>query len=291
MSEDYRYLPSFLQPWGAWALRAYGAVTAEARLLPSVLIVGTQRGGTTSLFHTLRQHPAFSGPILRKGVHYFDVEYQRSFRWYRGHFPSRFVAAYRARPSGAIPIAGEASPYYMSHPLAGARISQDLPGVKIVALLRDPVERAYSAHAHELARGYETEDFATALGLEEQRLAGEEDRILSDPAYQSHSLRHHAYLRRGQYVDQLERLEQHVSRNRILVLDSSRFFGDPESEFGKLLNFLSLPPCSSLTYGHRNSRPRAPMARMLRRRLAEHFSPYDERLTRWLGEAPEWRTV
>ena len=67
----------------------------------------------------------------------------------------------------------ESSPYYLFHPLSAERIARDLPGVKVLVLVRDPVERAYSAHAHELARGYETEQFERALELEEERLRGE----------------------------------------------------------------------------------------------------------------------
>ena len=96
----------------------------------------------------------------------------------------------------------------MFHPLAGERIRRDLPGVKLLVLVRDPVERAYSAHAHELARGYETEPFERALELEDQRLAGEAERIVAQPGYLSHSHQHHAYLARGRYADQLERLDK-----------------------------------------------------------------------------------
>ena len=64
-------------------------------------------------------------------------------------------------------------------------------------LVRDPVERAYSAHAHELARGFETEPFERALELEDQRLSGEAERIVADPGYLSHSHQHHAYRAQG----------------------------------------------------------------------------------------------
>ena len=106
----------------------------------------------------------------------------------------------------------ESSPYYMFHPLAAGRIARDLPGVKLLVLVRDPVERAYSAHAHELARGFETEPFERALELEDERLGGEAERITADPAYLSHSQQHHAYVARGQYADQLERAGGAVRR-------------------------------------------------------------------------------
>ena len=91
----------------------------------------------------------------------------------------------------------------MFHPLAADRIAADLPGVRLLVLVRDPVERAYSAHAHERARGFETEPFERALELEPARLAGEAERIAAEPGYLSASHQHHAYRARGRYVEQL----------------------------------------------------------------------------------------
>ena len=85
--------------------------------------------------------------------------------WYRAHFPFAAQAALRTRRTGHPAMTFESSPYYLFHPLAAGRIARALPRVKVLILLRDPVERAYSAHAHELARGYETEPFERALSL------------------------------------------------------------------------------------------------------------------------------
>ena len=84
----------------------------------------------------------------------------------------------------------------MFHPLAAERIARDLPGVKLLVLLRDPVERAYSAHAHEVSVGYETEPFQRALEIEAARLDGEAEKIMADPAYVSRSHQHQRALRR-----------------------------------------------------------------------------------------------
>jgi hypothetical protein len=193
------------------------------------------------------------------------------------------------RRTGSRALTFESSPYYMFHPLAAARINRDLPQVKLIVLLRDPVERAYSAHAHELARGYETEDFETALALEESRLAGEAERILADPGYRSHSHQHHGYVQRGQYIDHLLRLESLFGRDRLHVVDSHRFFTDPEPVYDAVLRFLGLPHTGYPVFERHNARPRSPMPADLRARLEDHFAPYDERLADWLGEPVSWR--
>lgn len=263
-------------------------LTSSLRLEPDFLIIGAQRSGTTSLFKTLIQHPLVARPFLRKGVHYFDKRFDHGASWYRGHFPLAAPARLRRYGRGD-PRTGESSPYYMFHPLAAARIARELPEVRLLVLLRDPVERAYSAHSHELARGFETESFERAIELEPGRLDGERDRMLSDPGYESMHWQHNAYLTRGHYVDQLEHLESVLSRDRLLVLDSLTFFTEPAATFDQVCHFLELPPVEGIRFERHNARSRSGMDAALRSQLEDHFLPYDERLGQWWGREPSWR--
>ncbi|RAY14508.1 sulfotransferase [Actinomadura craniellae] len=266
-----------------------GRMTHSARMTPDFLIVGAQRCGTTSLFKALRQHPAILRGVLDKGVHYFDLAYDRDMAWYRGHFPLK-AAARRVEDRLGVPaMTFESSPYYMFHPLSAERIARDLPDVKLIALVRDPVERAYSAHAHELARDFETEPFERALELEEERLRGEAERMVADPAYLSFSMQHHAYRARGRYAEQLERLERLFGRERVLVVDSHDFFETPEPIYDGVLEFLGLPRAEYPQFDRHNARPRSPMPDSVRAELDAHFQPFDERLATWLGKPPSWR--
>jgi hypothetical protein len=278
-----------LQELARATARATGRITASARMTPSFLIVGAQRCGTTSMYKTLSQHPLVLPAVLHKGAHYFDTGYGHGPAWYRGHFPL-LATARRAAPSpDRLPVTGESSPYYMFHPLAGQRIAADLPGVTLLVLLRDPVERAYSAHTHETARGFETEPFERALELEPVRLAGEEARLVADPTYQSHSHQHHAYVTRGRYADQLRRLEGLFGRDRIHVVDSQRFFTDPEPVFAEVVDFLGIGPAGGIVFDRHNARPRSPMPDSLRRALEDQLADSDAELEKWLGAAPSWR--
>jgi hypothetical protein len=267
-----------------------GLPTYWARMLPGFLIVGAQRCGTASLTRTLSAHPAVFGPLVQREVHYFDVAYQRGIAWYRSNFPLMLRARLMARMARAPLTTFESSPYYMFHPLAPQRIHRDLPGVKLLVLLRDPVERAYSAHTHELELGYETEPFERALEFESIRLNGEADRIVADPGYYSHSHQHHAYRARGQYIEQIERLEKTFGRDRIHVVDSGDFFVDPESIYRGILEFLGLPNDARAEFKRQNARPRSSaMPGSVRNALDQHYLPYDERLAAWLGYEPSWR--
>jgi hypothetical protein len=284
-----RAAPQWVKEAGRAASRNAGRLTSGARMLPDFLLVGTQRGGTTSLFRSLAEHPGVATPNFHKGVHYFDVNYHRGPSWYQGHFPVRAVARRRASGGAGAPRAFESAGYYMHHPLAPGRIVRDLPEVKLLAILRDPVERAYSAHRHELARGFETEPFERALELEPERLAGEVDRIRAEPGYASHSHRHHSYVDRGHYVEQLETLFELFSRERVLVVFAEDFFGEPEACYDRVLDFLGLARWRPAAFERHNARPRSPMPGDLRESLTEHFEPYDERLAALLGEVPAWR--
>ncbi|MEV0591690.1 sulfotransferase family protein [Nonomuraea cavernae] len=271
--------------------RAVGRFTSAARLLPSFLIVGAQRCGTTSLYRALAQHPLLLKPVLHKGVHYFDVGYSRPLSWYQAHFQLRMSADLLTSRYGARPLAFESSPYYLFHPLAGERIAADLPGAKLIVLVRDPVERACSAHAHELARGFETEShFEYAVELEVQRLTGAEESLRADPHSVHHSHRHHAYLARGRYAEQLDRLEPLFGRERILVLDSHRFFAEPEHVYDEVLDFLGVPRLGYPEFERHNGRSRPkPLPDSVRQALSDHFEVYDTHLVRWLGGDPSWR--
>jgi Sulfotransferase domain len=266
-----------------------GRLTDRGRMLPGFLIVGAQRCGTTSFYRALSQHPAILKAVLHKGVHYFDTNYDRGMGWYRAHFPLKAHARRVQRATGTTVLTFESSPYYMFHPLAAERIARDLPGVKVLVLVRDPVERAYSAHAHESARGFETEPFERALGLEDERLKGEPERIIAQPSYVSLSHQHHAYRERGKYADQLSRLARLFGTDRIHVVDSGDFFGAPEPVYDAVLDFLELPRRGYPIFDRHNARPRAPMPTALRTALEDYFAPYDERLAAWLGHEPSWR--
>lgn len=282
--------------WHLWGRRVarWGLVTAgrplrPARMLPSFLIVGAERCGTTSMFHVVRQHPlVFSGTLPRKEVHYFDHKYGHGLAWYQCHFPLTVRTRLATRGAGR-PVAFEATANYMFHPLAPERIQRDLPGVRLLVMVRDPVERAYSAHAHQVGFGFETESFERALELEDARLEGEEERLAADPAYHSFSHDHYTYRVRGHYADQLEKLERIFGHDRIHVVDSGEFFDSPGPVYDQVLDFLGLPHLGSPTFTPQNARPRSPMPDTVRATLDEHFRPHDERLTAWLGHEPSWR--
>jgi hypothetical protein len=249
--------------------------------LPSVLIIGAQRSGTTSLFNYLVQHPDVLPP-LGKESHYFDIRYARGLRWYRGRFPYAHRLA-----RGSLTL--DASPYYLMHPLVPQRVEQVLPGIKLVALLRNPIDRAFSHYQHAVRDRRESLTFAEAIEKEPERMAGEEERLRSEPDYYSYNHRHYSYLRRGAYVEQLRRWGEHFPRSQLLVLQSERLFRDPASVTAEVHAFLGLRPLRLERYEPFLQGPyQRAIAPDLRAALTRHFEPGNRELYEWLGEEFDW---
>jgi hypothetical protein len=151
------------------------------------------------------------------------------------------------------------------------------------------VVRAYSGHSHEKARGFEGLGFEDALDAESMRLEGARERLVAEPGYDSFHWQHHAYVTRGQYVEQLRALEQLVGRERLCVVDAGDFFRDPVPAFEEVREFLGLAPSGDIVFEQHNARERSPLSDGLRERLERHFVPYDEELEEWWGRTPSWR--
>lgn len=266
--------------------RSWGTATADRRGLPDFLVVGTKRGGTTTLFRALQSHPGvaplFPSRQHTKSPHYFDLHYDRGESWYRSFFPT-------TRALGQDRLTGEASPYYMFHPLAPGRIATDLPSVRLLVLLRDPVERAASHHWDRVQHGVELLPLELAVAMEPERLAGERERMEADPGYQSHAYEHFSYLARGRYAEQVEQLIGLFGRDRLLVARSEDLYADPQRTYDDVLEFLGLPPHRPSTFGRHHAhegRPAVPDA--LRADLQTYFAPHNQRLAELLGTGLWW---
>lgn len=260
-----------------------GQLTAGLRMRPSFIIAGAQRCATTSLFRMLARHPQVSPPLMNKGIHFFDTasRFARGANFYAGHFPLN-------RPGTKFQTCGEASPYYLFHPLSMQRIAQIAPQAQVIVLLRDPVERAYSAYKQEKGRGFETLSFKDALDAEAQRLVGEEERIISDPMYQSFDHQHFGYTARGKYTRQLKRAESALAPGKLTVLDADSFFRPELPGWDALLKQIGLDPWRPTEIVHSNARPSAELDPALRERLNNVFAEENNELTNYLGYKPSW---
>jgi Sulfotransferase domain len=259
-----------------------GARRGSSRLrpLPDFLIIGGQRCGTTSLYYYLRAHPQVL-PALAKEVQFLTLHWMRGEGWYRAQFP---LGARKTGRRVTAPLAFEATPYYLAHPLAAARAHELLPEVKLLVLLRDPVSRAWSHYRHMVRLGLEPLSFQEAIAAEPVRLAGEVERIRSDPGYDAVRHRRYSYLARGAYAGQLQQWLEHFPPDRFLVLRSELLLADPARSYARVLAFLGLPAWtpSAFPLHTRNPKGSPGMPADVRRRLEEHFAPATQQLQQLL---------
>lgn len=202
----------------------------KRRPLPAFLIIGTMRGGTSSLFKYLESHPD-TAASLRKEVNYFTRFWEKGPDWYRAHFPIT-----RRR------LAFEASPNYLFHPLAAMRAEATVPDAKLIVLLREPAARARSHYDHMVRLGFERRCFIRALESESRLVHDalvrfDEDEHIWQPMFLRYS-----YMSRGYYADQLERWLSFFPVENFLVLWSEDFFAKPSEALDRISEFLSISP-------------------------------------------------
>jgi hypothetical protein len=271
-----------------WAIEwAFRRLTGRLRRLPDFIIIGAQRAGTTSLHSYLTEHPDVL-PSFKKETLFFSNYYGKGLAWYRSHFPLARKRVLGRRTHSQRSVTGEASPYYLFHPHVPRRVAQVLSETKLIAVLRNPVDRAYSHYHHEVRMGYETLSFEDAIEAEESRLAGEISRMFENKHYRSFSHQNHTYLSRGIYVEQLQRWAKFVDRDRILVLRSKDLRDDPGAILEQVEAFIGLPNWRPRAFKRYHHSQYACLQAATRERLIRHFTPHNQRLYEYLGTDLGW---
>jgi hypothetical protein len=283
------------EPWPFYEVLAnkhdvtrFRLLTSSLRCLPDFLIVGAMKCGTTSLYRYLIGHPCVA-PALKKQVYFFSNDYQKGLGWYRAHFPT-VLGRYRARIwNKQLCITGEASPSYLLHPHIPRRIWKAMPYVRLIAVLRNPVDRAYSHYYQCVRDHHEPLSFEEAIEQEPERIRGEWERMMADEWYRGPKYGRYAYLARGIYVDQLQRFEAFFPKKQILVVKSEELYEHPVETFDRVTAFLNLPRWQPKEFSRENTGDYTqPMQEGTRKRLIEHFRAHNQRLYDYLGVDFGW---
>ena len=263
-------------------------MSAPVRVRPNFLIIGALKAGTTSLHRYLSDHPAVHCSS-RKEVHYFSLGYPLGERWYLSHFPLETLAATTRLRHGVRLAVGEATPAYLFDPRSPGRVHAFEPRMKLIVVLRDPVERAYSHFQMERETRDETRSFEDALAWEEAELMPELERWVADPTYESPlPLFGRSYVARGCYAEHLERWLALFPREQLLVLMSDELLDDPARALSRVEQFLEVPEWQPPSYPQENVRAYPPMSRATYDHLRRVFEPQDRRLEELLGLQLSW---
>jgi len=268
-------------------LTAWRVLTAGRRVLPDFVIAGTQRGGTTSLYRNLAEHPQVE-PCIRKEVHFFDTYFERGPYWYRGHFPTQGQLRRRERREGHRVITGEATPAYLFDPVSRVRMAALLPGARWIVVLREPVARAYSQYQVRVSRYGERRSFEEMLQQDPILRAPDPARLMRRRESVFVTSRGAPDLARGLYVYQLEHLLELHPRERVLILGFEEMLADEEAFYRTVTDFLGIAPFPSGGLVAQRPPPYPPLEPETRRRLEAFYRPHNERLFALLGRRLPW---
>jgi lipopolysaccharide transport system ATP-binding protein len=250
---------------------------------PGFLIIGTQKGGTTTLYHMLKQHPQVT-MLEIKEVHFFDKNYFKGNDWYLKHFPRESLTKRK--------IAGEASPYYLFHPLVPGRVATHFPGVKLIVLLRNPIDRAYSQFRHEQKLGNEPgQSFGEAIQRELSEFEKEEKKLINGETNFSRFHSSFSYLHRGLYFQQISRWLNYFSKDQILFIKSEDFFQHPKEELKKVYRFLGINCIFPKDTSPMNVNTYPALDNDLKQKLRDFFSSDAKQLAGLIGEKFNWSST
>lgn len=248
---------------------------------PDFIIIGAQKGGTSALFHTLKNH-TYTIPSAVKEVHYFDDDEwynkKRVFE-YHSFFPlPKFFHPKRK--------AFEATPLYIFHPEVPHRLYKFNPRLKLIITLRDPAERAFSAwtmyHHHfksgNNTRYHDPRTFSNAISDQIENMENE--------SFYDNKI---AYVKRGIYHEQIERYFSYFPKDQLLIIDSNELKNRPDDVLKRIQDFIEIP-YEKLKPINANSRRVDERDKYLDdiKFLKEFYKPHNERLFALIGERFEW---
>jgi hypothetical protein len=264
-------------------------------LKPTVFIVGAQKAGTSALFSYLACHPDFYRP-RRKELSFFDQEinFQKGEKWYHIFFPSQV-----GKEASALSL--DATPEYMYYPQAMQRIRRYCSNAKIVILLRNPVERAYSAwnmyrNLSERGSMLDTKrwDYVDATNrlLSEKPFRDFQSVVVNEIANISSEIPEPGIVRRGIYVTQIERVYESFPKEQVLIIESTELRTETEKTVERVGSFIGLPSISwdvnTVKGTHKGSYQSKAIPSEASRLLNEFYAPHNEKLFNLLGRDFDW---
>ena len=259
--------------------RGISGITASSRVLPDFIIIGTVRSGSTSLYYNICEHPSVVEAAYDE-IGYFDSNYHLGENWYRSMFPRKKQMEELEKKKG-ISITGEDTPFYFWNEEAANRIKKYLPKVKLIVILRNPVDRAFSEF-NNIKRDKKLDvDFETYFKEEIHELE-------NSPRDISKFSERASIISRGIYVTQLEMWYEIFSKEQILILDTNDLMNKPDLIEKSVCKFLNLPEFYSKKVFYEKKRSYEKMNSETRDKLIEFYQPYNENFYRLVNKKFDW---
>jgi len=261
--------------------------TGSVHILPDFLIIGAARSGTTSLYEYLIKHPSIM-PAVGKEIYFFDKKFNRGGNWYKSFFATKLTKSRLESIQKGKCITGEATPRYLYHPHSPNRVYDLIPKVKLIVLLRNPIDRAYSHYQMEKEHEHEELTFEEATQQEEDRVREDMKRMDTDENFYSVNFYRKSYLTRGIYVNQLKRWFKKFPREQFRIIKSEDFYEKTPKIYQQVLDFLGLPKFELKSFKAYKMRKYSGITPETRKKLNEYFRPHNEQLYQLLDRNFGW---
>lgn len=236
--------------------------TQSMRCMPDYCIIGAQKSGTTSLYSYLALHPQVK-PSFVKEIHYYNDHYAKGRKWYRAHFPLGPLDCNKRNF-----ITGEASTMYLHDSASAVRMFEDVPSIKLLLVLRNPVDRAVSHYHHRIRSGRETRSFEDAMS----------SALSNARAGKFMSGTETDYLLYGCYAKDIRHWLEVFPGEQLRVLQAEALFKDPAPIFKEVSDFLGIEYLESASSRKFNSGGYSKDPVSLRSELEEYFHPFNAEL-------------
>ena len=218
------------------------------------------------MFYYLSQHPELK-LSFEKEIHYYNyyLKAGKSIGWYKSFFPLK------VRSGGKQ--TGEASPNYLYSESAPQQLKTDIPNVKLIALLRNPIDRAYSEysmHVRQLKREH-FPSFEQSIANDNLRLEGSK-----------------LYLLRGMYAERIQNWLNYFDREQFIFIKSEDFFSDPRSVLKRVYQFLGISEVYPDNLKAQEVGGYSQLSAQTRARLEDYFRKSNSEVVELLGEEFSW---
>ena len=269
--------------WNFFKRNIFG-ITGPLRVLPDFIIIGSMKCGTTSLYYDICEHPCAS-PAAYDEIGFFDSNFHLGLNWYRSMFPRKKQIEDVRRKEGTA-ITGEDTPFYFWNPTAAKRIKKLLPNIKLISILRNPIDRAYSEYQDWSSRESNPPSFETVIE-NEINLQREYPRLITEGNFEVFNQKN-SYLLKGVYVDQLKIWAGLFPKEQIFTLSTENLNSDPTAALESVFQYLNLPDYKIKNTQRQKQKKYVPMNSQTRKILIEFFKPHNERLFKFIGKKFDW---
>lgn len=265
--------------------RHYFALTGPIRVLPDFLIIGAKRCGTTSLFYHLPEHPMIS-KSHHDNMGFFNDNFHLGVNWYKSFFPTIFVKNKFEKKFGKF-LSFDVTSKYMEDECTANNIKKTEPDMKIIVILRNPVDRAYSQFHVSVKEQTEQMNFEDAVSKEIEKLKIEFNEK-SDEKLKKFPLENFHYIKKGLYAMQLKSWFRIFHRENILVLSTEEFEKNQDKIYKKIFNFLEIDDFKIKNQERMQKGHYPPMNTNIRNVLLDFFKPHNDELFSLIGEKFDW---